>query len=265
MKYLLSLVLLLVSLDIFAQKEKIEVVRSIRGEFSVVLEFADVTGREAMQLARDDAKKKALEAVCGSRMNIWDQIETSSAGDAFNSLSINQIDGEIVEFDIKEEGTMQSTVRQSETIFFCVADVKVKRGLDPDPEFYATVNGLKSVYYSGENLTFEVYPYKDSYMKIFLLEDEQIGYMLYPGTVDQPHRLESQKVFNIADTPYYQIELYKSGDKDIEINRLVFVFTKKDVPFNQYETSRSEIEKWMAMIPNDQKYMHFAIIEIRDK
>ena len=55
------------------------------------------------------------------------------------------------------------------------------------------------------------------------------------------------------------------SDLEKEINRLVFVFTKTERPFDEEETSRAEIEKWMAKIPNDQKYLHFSVIEIRDK
>jgi hypothetical protein len=42
------------------------------------------------------------------------------------------------------------------------------------------------------------------------------------------------------------------------------VFTKTERPFSEQVTSRSEIEKWIAGIPNDQKYLQFAIFEIRD-
>jgi hypothetical protein len=265
MRRFLSLVLLLMSLNAFAQKEKIETVRSVRGEFSVVLELSDVTGREAMQMARDDAKRQALEKVCGSRVNIWNQMEMSAAGDVFNSLSINQTEGEIVEFEIKEEGASPSEARPSETVFYCIADVKVKKGHDPDPDFYAAVNGLKSVYFSGDILNFNIIPYKDCFMKIFLLEDDKNGYLLYPNTYDKAKQLKAHEVFDIAAAPYYQFEMFKGTDAPKEINRLVFVFTKTERPFNELETSRPEIERWMAVIPNDQKYLHFAVIEIRDK
>ena len=255
---------ILISSNIFAQKEKISTLKSVRGEYSVILEYSDVTGREAMQLAREDAKRKAIEKVCGTRINIWDQMESSSAGDVFNSLSINQIDGEIVEFEVKEEGHIQSSTRSSETIFYCIADIKVKKGVDPDPDFYIAVDGLKSVYYAGESLLFSVMPYRDCYMKIFLLEDEKCGYTLYPNAYDRARLLQANKAFNISDSPYYEFELQKSGTQSKEINRLVFVFTKTERPFNERETSRAEIERWIAKIPNNQKFIHFAIIEIRD-
>lgn len=265
MRILTILLAILISSNVYAQKEKITTLKSVHGEYSVILEYSDITGREAMQLAREDAKRRAIEKVCGTRINIWDQMESSSAGDVFNSLSIKQIDGEIVEFEVKEEGHRQSTTRSSETIFYCVADIKVKKGVEPDPDFYIAVDGLKSVYYTGESLLFSVKPYRDCYMKIFLLEDEKNGYTLYPNTYDKAKKMPANKVFNISDSPYYEFELQKSSKQSKEINRLVFVFTKTERPFDERETSRAEIEKWIAKIPSNQKFVHFAVIEIRDR
>ena len=102
MRIITILFAILLYSNVYAQKEKITSLKSVRGEYSVILEYSDVTGREAMQLAREDAKRRAIEKVCGTRINIWDQIESSSAGDVFNSLSINQIDGEqSIIFEVK--------------------------------------------------------------------------------------------------------------------------------------------------------------------
>ena len=265
MRYFTIILIFFVSFNVFAQKEKITTLKSVKGEYAVILEYSDITGREAMQLAREDAKRKAIEKVCGTRINIWDQMESSSAGDVFNSLSINQIDGEIVEFEIKEEGYRQSESRSSETIFYCIADVKVKKGVEPDPDFYIAVDGLKSIYYTGEHLLFSVMPYRDCYMKIFLFEDDKYAYTLYPNAYDKARIMPANKIFNISDTPYYNFVIQKNSKLCKEINSLVFVFTKTERPFDQEVTSRAEIEKWIAKIPNNQKYVHFAVIEIRDK
>lgn len=265
MRFIVTFVILLCTFSLFAGNEKIVSVNSVRGEYALVLEYADISGREALSLAREDAKRKALEAVCGTRINIWDQMEMSSAGDVFNSLSINQIDGEIVEFVVKEEGHKQSEIRPSETIFYCIADVKVKKGHNSDPDFYVSVNGLKSVYIAGERLQFDILPYRDCYMKVFLFEDDKTGYMLYPNLYSSPNKLLANQKFSISDSPYYILELQKNNNLPKEINRLAFVFTKTERPFNELETSRLEIERWMAKIPNDQKFLHFAVIEIRDK
>ncbi len=248
----------------YAKEEKIHRIKSVKGEYAVVLSLSDITGRQAQQFARDNARRKALEEACGSRISIWEQIETSSAGDSFNSLSINQIDGEIVEFNIIEEGHYQSQARASETIFYCIADVSVKKGVAPDHSFTVTVSGLKSVYYTGDILRFEVSPLLDCYMHIFLLENDKTGYLLYPNMYDKSRMLISNKKFNISDAPNYEFIMQKNPALQKEINRLVFVFTKQEYNFNSEITSRQEIEKWIATIPNNEKYTHFAVIEIRD-
>ncbi len=264
MKVFTFILTLLISLNAIAQKESIEALKSVTGEYSVILQYSEISGREAMQKARENAKRKALEEVCGIRINIWDKMENSSAGDVFNSLSINQIDGEIIEFDVIEEGHRQSSARSSETIFYCIANIKVKKGIEPDPQFYMSINGLKSVYYSGEPLLFNIMPYHDCYMKIFLFEDEKKGYLLYPNEYDIGKKLQANELLDISDSPYYEYEIQKNNSLEKEINQLVFVFTKTERPFNALETSRAEIEKWMAQIPNNQKYLYFSTIEIRD-
>lgn len=265
MRRLLLYILLSILYSYSSAKEaKIFRVKSVRGEYSVVLSLSDVTGREAMQLARDAVRRKALEEVCGSKVSIWDQIETSSAGDTFNSLSINQIDGEIIEFNILEEGHYQSKIRCSETIFYCVADVAVKKGLNPDPAFTISVSGLKGVYYAGDILQFEILPHKDCYMIMFLIENDNVGYPLYPNVYDKSRMFVAGEKFNIANAPNYEFVMQKNPSIKKEINRLLFVFTKQEYNFSQQTTSRQEIEKWIASIPNNEKYIHFAIIEIRD-
>lgn len=254
-----------------AQSERIHTIKAVRGEHAVVLSLSDITGREAQARAYEDAKRKALEKVSGSKMTIWEQMEISSAGDVFNSLSLNQIEGEIVEFNIIEEGQKQSEIRPSETIFYCVADVKVKKGREPDPNFFVAVNGIKSIYYSGDELSFDATAYRDCYMKMFIFEDTQKGSIVLPDSRFEKHislsagkRWESGKAtFSTANN--HKIVITKSATEAKEINRLVFVFTKSEMPFNEQITSRPEIEKWIASIPNDQKFLHFAVIEIRDK
>ncbi len=257
--------LLICTLNMNAVKEKIITVKGVKGEYSVVMQYADVTGREAFRLAEENAKRKALEKVCGSHITVWEQMEMSfAAGESYNSLSINQIDGEIVEFDVIEKNTYQSPIFPEETVFYCIANVKVKKGLAPDPDFTASVGGLKSVYYVGESLNFDITPYRNCYLKVFLMEDDKTGYMLYPNLWDASKEIPADSRLLIPESNY-SLKLRKSKDQPKEINRLVFVFTKTERPFNHKVTSRSEIEEWIAMIPNDQKYLHFFIIEIRDK
>ncbi len=261
----LLLVILFVNLCVgaFAQKEKVHTLKNIRGEYWVTAATATVTGREAMEYARENAKRKAIEQVCGSRVSVWDQVETSSAGESFNSLSINQVDGEVVEFEVIEESFEQSEARKSELCYYCVANIKVKQGAEPDPEFRASVEGLRSMYFVDESLEFTVQPYRDCHLKIFLFEDAQKGYRLYPNDFDQPVLLQANQTVQFPQRLDFVVT--KTSDQPTETNRLVFVFTKGEYPFYHETTSRQEIERWMAMIPNNEKYIHFAVIDIRKR
>lgn len=243
------------------QKERIHTLKNVRGEFAMVVMRSDITGREATEKAREDAKRKAIEQVCGSRMSIWDKVEMSSVGESFNSMTINQVDGEIVSFEIVEEGTKQSVIRPEEMIFYCVANVQVKQGIVPDPNFTAAIEGLRSLYFEGETIKFSVLPYRDCYLKIFLFEDAHTGYLLYPNDYDLPELLRANR--KIAFPQNVEFVTTKKPENQTEINRMVFVFTKDERPFYHSVTSRQEIEQWMAMIPNDEKYIVFSVLEIR--
>lgn len=261
-RWVLAIVCLLIAGSAAAQKEKVVSVEKIRGEYAVVLTLSDITGREAMQRARDDAKQRAIEQVCGQRINVWEQMEISSAGDKFNSLSITQTDGEIVDFEVVDEGVEVSQLRSGETVYYCVANVKVKRGGNFDPEFRVNVSGVKSVYQSDDILTFKVSPTKDCYMKFFLFADDKTGYMLYPNDYDKARKLMAGKEFDMAQNKLYEFYMTIAEDCEKETNRLVFVFTKNNYAFDANITSRGEIERWIAGIPNEEKYLYFHIVEI---
>lgn len=253
---------LAVTLGASAQKEKVQSLKEVRGEYSMTL-TSTVTPLEAREFARENAKRTAIEKVCGSRVSIWDQVETSSAGESFNSLAINQVDGEVVEFEVVKESVEMSSVREGEMCYYCIANIKVKRGAAPDPEFRAAVEGLRSMYFVDDELEFTVTPYRDCYLKIFLFENMLKGYRIYPAEADKPELLKANVPVKFPREVDFVVT--KESDRQTETNRLVFVFTKKEHPFYHDTSSRQEIEKWMAMIPNDEKFIFFSAIDIRDR
>jgi len=262
-RILAAIMLIISPLYLLAQKEKVETVKNVRGEFSMTADMIAAGGVDPKEKARDNARRKAIEQICGQRVSSWEMLETSSAGDSFNSLAILQTDGEVVGFEILQEGTEVSNVRSSEIIFYCVANVKVKRGASPDPNFSAKIDGVRAVYYENDELAFSVQPLIDCYLTIFLLENAEKGYMLYPTeTTGQKRLTASQRVrFPLVD----EWVMTKESNNTVEINRLLFVFTKKHLKFPYNEESRDEIEKWIMKIPADQRYVEIKTFEIRKK
>jgi len=262
MKFVYILWILLLPFSVFAGNEKIEKVK-VRGEYTL-LTTADVTFKQAAAEALKDAKRKALEKVCGETINVWDRMSTSSVGESFNSLSLNQINGELIEYKVIKEGHENSTIRDVEIIFYCEIEAKVKKGLTPDPNFTADIEGVKGIYFEGDKIEFKVTPYRDAYLKIFCMENEQLGYRLYPNEIDGTvQKLTANMKHGILE--YSDLECAKSTTQKVEVNYLVFVFTKEEYPFYKDVNSWQEIETWMAKIPSDQKYIYYAPIEIREK
>ncbi len=262
MKSRLLLLALTVASYAFAAGEKIKTVTVI-GEYTLLTTSSAVTFAQAHEFAREDAKRRALEQVCPTKINAWDKLEISSGGETFNSLTIAQVDGEIYDFSVIKENVEQSKIRPVEMIFTCKAKVKVKIGLEPDPNFVAAVKGLQAVYYEGEALRFSVKPSQDCYLKIFLFADTETGYQIFPNSIDNDFKLLKNEKVQFPISGIYDFRITKDTDAPIETNRLVFVFTKQERVYNQQTASRSDIERWMAKIPNNEKYIVYSLFDIR--
>lgn len=242
----------------FAEREKIVSLKNVRGEFSITSDI-EISMKDAKEKAREEAKRNALSQVCGEKINIWDKIEISSVGESFNSLSVKQVDGEIADFEIIEEGQQTNPVRKNEIVFYCVANIKVKKGTEPDPTFAAKIDGIKTCYFNQQGMECTITPTQDAYLRVFLFEDAQIGYSLYPKNIFESRFIPANTKVLI---PGNGDEFVMYTSKSIETNILVFVLTKQNIPFYLETMLRNDIEKWIAKIPNDQKYLYFTSINI---
>lgn len=260
--YLVIIATLCASVFCSAQKESIVEVKNIRGEYNWTLRGEHLNLEEAENRALLDAKRKAVERVCGEQINVWGQLQTTEVGQSLTSTILSQSNGELVEWQEVEKGDYQSEIDGVITVFY-VINAKVKKGNLPDPKFTATVDGLKSVYLNGEKLNFEVKSHTDAHLTIFLMENEQTGYKLFPNSGDKNTKLLAEKVQNPLKNSDLIVE--KSTKKPKETNFLIFVFTKTERPFLTNTTSWATIEKWIAQIPNNEKFLIFTPFEIREK
>lgn len=154
-------------------------------------------------------------------------------------------------------------MRNSEIVCWCIANVTVKKGVEPDPDFTATIKGVRTSYQVDEELTFSVLPYRDSYLKVFIFENADLGYRLYPNDLEAPFLLAGNVEHSFPTNTRSYYPMYT--DKDIETDIMVFVFTKQERPFYEETTSRKEIEKWIARIPNNEKYVYYTSVNILKK
>ena len=260
--YFLFLLFLIPFILFASSKDEIKLIRGVRGEYSILSSSSSLSMKQAVELAREDAKRKALEQAFGVALTIWDQVEISSKGESFNSLAVHQTGGEVIEFKVLEEGNYKSDIRSVETIFYCVANVRVKRMEQMKSDFKAEVNGIKSVYYNNDELLFSVSPNKNCYVNIFLLTDFGEGYLIYPNYMEESVMLEKNKSYNFPMNINSEYTITKDTDAPIEVNRLIFIFTEKEHQFSQQITSRTEIEKWLALLPASERFMYSNAFDI---
>ena len=263
MKKYLILFLSLLALTVYAaDKEKLEKVIVI-GEHVILKGSSDETEKQAAEKARQAAKHEALMQVCGEGFNVWNTLASSNAGDSYNSLAINQMNGEIVGFEIIEEDSKDNPVRTNERIFKCTAKVTVKRGVESDPTFKAKIEGIKPIYAEGEELEFSVSATQDCYLSVFWMSDDTSGDKILPNSFESNNNLvaDTRRVF----PGNYSLVIYKNTSAAVERNKLVFAFTKDKIPFLNDETNSTEIETWLAQIRNDRKYIEYKVFDIRKK
>lgn len=239
--------------------EKSKLIRKVRGEFAITSD-SDVPPIIAKEKAREDAKRKALVQAFGQHMSIVDKIEISSVGENFSSLNILQNNGEIEEFTIIEEDCAKHPNRNAEIVYYCLADVKVRKGVEPDYSFVATIEGIKPTYLNNQILTFDITPTKDAYLKIFLMENTEAGSYLYPGGKHHGLLLRADCKTCITRDADPDIQLYTQRKR--ETNVIVILLTKEEFPFHIANPTRQDIDKFIARIPNDMKYVSYHIIEI---
>lgn len=252
-----------------AQNETIHTLKGVKCEYTVLLTEDFSTG-DIWKKLENRCKEKAIAEVTSEVYKSWSDLVIVNSDNGAESESLNELvnyntssrDGEIVEFNIIKKGTEQG---DGAIMFYCIADVKVKTGITPDPEFIVPVKGIKSVYMTGDELHFSFIPYKDCYMMLFLIENERTGYMLIPNQYMKERQYLANNQYNVNEESRSYIEFAKTPNLPIEYNKLIFLFTKRKWAFNKDCQSSKEIVEWIARIPNDEKCIHQQIIEIREK
>ena len=239
--------------------EKFEYIKGIRGEYAITSD-SETPPVVAKEKARENAKREALIQAFGQYISIVDKIEISSAGESFSSMNVLQNNGEIEEFKIIKEDFYKHPNRANEMVFYCIADVKVRKGVEPDPSFVATISGIKATYLNDQILTFNITPTKNAYLKVFLFENSETGKYVYPGGVNHGLFIEADKTTGI--TRSVDQDIYLLTEKNRETNVIVILLTKDECPFNIANPTRQDIDKFIARIPNNKKYVSYHIVDI---
>jgi len=222
-------------------------------------DMANMTVEKAKTLALERAKEEALR-----RAGIPEEfivVNTGNISDKFTrftSYSNSELKGEILSYDILQ----QSIQNEGKRYFYSVEiKAKVRTGkVKRDLEFVASVEGIKNTpYHDGELFSFSVTPHKNCYTTIFWFDGEGQGAIVYPNSAEPAEQLEKNKTYVFPRTQNYKTR--KETKELMESISIVFVFTKKNIPFTEVCTFET-IQQWITMIPSNERYLNYNAIVI---
>lgn len=227
-------------------------VANIKGEWII---SNDITPVQARAKAIDQAKAEALrsagvaEYVAESNLSYKTEKDSHLAKDINESLTSIDLSGEIMTFKlIKEEKRVNEFGNLAYEVWIDATVIMHKSSKDPG--FNMDVTGIRESYVSPEVLVFEMAPSKEGFLNIFILGDKESTH-LYPNKFEKQEKFEGGKTYKFPRSRGLDYEVSSEG---VEVNYLVLLYTKEEVPFTDEETPE-KILQFIGRIDPSQKCM----------
>lgn len=242
----------------FAQEMK--KVEGIKGEWII---SNDITPVQARERAIDQAKAEALrragvpEYVVESNL-LYQTEKNSTLKDIHESWTSIDVSGEIAEFKVVNEEKRKNEFGNLMYEVWINATVVLHKS-SKDPGFNMQVNGIHESYHSPEELVFDIIPSKEGFLNIFILGDDESVH-LYPNKFEKPEKFEGGTSYKFPRSKALDYEV--SSEDRMEVNYVVLLYTKEEIPFRDAETSEN-ILQFIARIDPSQKCLKSYSILIR--
>jgi len=253
-----ALVLCLAVPGCLAQESKS--VEGVRGEWVI---SNDITPVQAREKAIDDAKAEALRQAGVSEYvtdtNLSYKIEKNTALEEIHkSLTSVDVSGEISGFRVVKEEKRKNEFGNLLYEVWIDATVVLHK-TSRDPGFTLNVNGIRESYHSPDELVFDVMPSKEGFLHVFILGNDESSH-LYPNKIEKREKFEGGMTYQFPRSRALDYEV--SAKEGAEVNYVVLLFTKVEIPFLD-EESADNILRFIAAIDPSQKWVKSYSILIR--
>ncbi|MBX3165366.1 MAG: DUF4384 domain-containing protein [Bacteroidetes bacterium] len=228
----------------------------------------NVSPNQAKKEALNEAKINALkEAGINEHINSYQVLYASQQKNDYSQFFTSDIQTEI-------QGAVQSyTVKNEKT--YCKNEVEIvceividaiviKYDAKPDASFYANIEGIKAAYNNDEKLTFSVKATQACYLTVFNITDTEAS-LMYPNEYEKQTKCNALETYKF---PVGRLDYVMHTDmKQAETNRLIFVFTKTQIPFikmdKEQNTTAETIFTWIYSIMPDQRKVDYITLSIQ--
>lgn len=247
----------LFSLPLTAQK-----IVNVIGVKGMAFISGDISPNQAKEIALKEAKINALKAAgIGENIKSYQLLFTSQEkndySQFFNSDIQSEIQGAVESFYIVNEATVKKSDFELYVEITIDAAV-IKYETKPDITFDTNIEDLKAVYNNHDNLSFSIITSQNCYLTIFNLSDTEAT-LMFPNAYEKQNSLLAKQSYKFPlGNVDYELE---TNLKDKESNRLIFVFTKTEIPFIKMDknqvTSSDAIFSWIFSITPDQRKVEY--------
>lgn len=248
MKSFCVLLLLLCSSLVRGQETK--KLENIKGEWII---SNDITPTQARENAVNEAKSEALRKAGASEYitasNILYQADKKTqTKEVFESLTTVDVTGEIAEFSVVKEDKRKDELGNLIYEVWIDATVSIHK-TTKDAGFNIDVSGVRESYLSPDKLTFEIKPWKDGFLTVFILSENESG-LLFPNNIEKQEKLEAGKTYKFPKSKALDYEV--TSKNAVEVNYLLLLYTKQEIPFVADQTTEN-ILRFIAKINPSEK------------
>ena len=225
-----------------------------------------MTGEQAIEFARREAKKEALR-IAGVKEHVWSVfgINISSEGndpafiEAYSEQSFVAIDGMLSGYEEQISTEFNAELGVPVRIVTITANVDADEQTE-DLTYKIRVDGLKDLYNDGDEFdcSIKIFGY-DSFLKVFYFNDEEAD-LIYPVEFDRGIIYSKNMIHKIpAHTKFIAS---KDPEDDQAYVNIVFVATKRNFPYTAKPDAKS-IMSWIYNLPADERAFEMKRVTIR--
>ncbi|MGE0076659.1 MAG: DUF4384 domain-containing protein [Bacteroidales bacterium] len=240
-----------------------------------------ITGAKGRQVIvgninEDEAKNRALAE---AKLNALKMAGVSEHIQSYDFLFKSEIG---TKFDEVFMTDMQSEIRGAVKNY----TMKVDKGIDefknfyvevsidaeiilyqtsPDPAFKVKIEGIEQGYKNGDKLKYSVNPTIDCYLNIFNLYENNAS-VIFPNEFEKSTFFKANEKITFPQSVLLDGYVLEKSSNEPEKNKLLFVFTKEKIPYNNYTisadgdqiTTFEDISSWLFSIAPDKRVNYFV-------
>jgi hypothetical protein len=256
---------LILQIGLFTYAQEITKVNNATGRQVIA---GNITEEEARTKAIANAKVDALrKAGVTEHIQSYEMLYKSEIGNRFDEVFMSdmfsEIRGAVRKYDIVKIDKGLDEYKN----FYVEATINAEVVLystGKDPAFQVNIEGIKQGYQSGEKMRYTIFPTQDCYLKIFNLYENNAS-LIYPNQYEKSRLFKAGEKVTFPLSELIDGYTLEKSTKEPEKNKLVFVFTKEDIPYIKFKmnqegdqiTSFEDISTWLFSISPDRRVNYF--------